>query len=319
MKFVKLTLALLCIFSAQVVISQNTYKRLYPEKCDSLIKANTENPNFVILDVRTQGEWLPDHLEGSINRSTGDSDFQQRLALLPKHKIYLLHCKSGGRSAGAFSKMKNLQFAEVYEMIGGINGWKSKQYPTSSELRPILMVVSQSKMKGDTGDTVQITLTNRANSKLSFQSIEITDLHEIAHDFNGSIELEGSADYTFSIYHSPGYSTGDSTQVVLKSNGGDVDIKVIVGTETSTNILSHKTTEVEVYPNPVSSKLFFRGIQTELLNEIAIYNLSGQIVLQKYNHETGSALSVSGLSEGIHLLRINRNGHILTKKLLIKH
>ena len=105
--------------------AENIYGRLTAFQCDSLIKANETNPNFVILDVRTSGEWNGYHIMGSINRSTGLADFTTQLDALPKQKIFLLHCQSGGRSAGAFQKMKDFQFAEVYEMIGGINSWNA--------------------------------------------------------------------------------------------------------------------------------------------------------------------------------------------------
>ena len=98
--------------TSTTISAENIYKKLTVEKCDSLINANETNPNFVILDVRTYGKWVNDHLEGSINRSTRDADFQQQLDALPKHKIFLLHCQSGGRSTGAFIKMQSVESVE---------------------------------------------------------------------------------------------------------------------------------------------------------------------------------------------------------------
>jgi len=103
----------------------NIYKRFSAIQCDSLVKANETNPDFVILDVRTPSEWNYYHLTGSINHSTGSATFDAELVALPRHKRYLLHCQSGSRSAGAYTKMKNLGFAAVYEMIGGISAWRS--------------------------------------------------------------------------------------------------------------------------------------------------------------------------------------------------
>jgi rhodanese-related sulfurtransferase len=107
----------------------NKYKTISALSCDSLIKANTENPNFVILDVRTPDVWKSEHLSGSINRNYYDADFDAQLNALPKNKIFLLHCQSGGRSAPSLAKLKNLNFAEVYEMSGGINLWKANHFP----------------------------------------------------------------------------------------------------------------------------------------------------------------------------------------------
>jgi len=214
LKLYLILLALIVLQSGNA-FSQNIYKQLSPIKCDSLIQANSDNPNFVILDVRTDREWRGGHLEGSINRSTGDADFQQRLALLPKHKLFLLHCQSGGRSAGAFTKMKNLEFAEVYEMIGGMSDWNKANLPTTTEIAPKLMLVSHKELTGDVSDTVKVTITNRANDQLTFQSVTIDDEHAITHNFDEAIRIEGAEDYTFSIYHSPGYLIDDTTQINL--------------------------------------------------------------------------------------------------------
>ena len=107
------------------VFSENIYKKISVASCDSLIKANETNPNFVILDVRRSTEWNPDHLNGSINRNYYDPGFEAQLDALPKNKIFLIHCQSGGRSGGAFAKMQTLGFSEVYDMIGGMGSWKA--------------------------------------------------------------------------------------------------------------------------------------------------------------------------------------------------
>lgn len=307
------------LVNSGIASTQNVYKRLYPLKCDSLIQANSSNPNFVILDVRTDGEWRAAHLEGSINRSTGDSDFQQRLALLPKHKTFLLHCQSGGRSAGAFAKMKDLEFAEVYEMIGGINGWNSNKLPTSSVMEPKLMLVSQEGIEGENTDTIKVTITNRANDLLTFQSIVIDDVHAITHNFNSEISLAGAEDYTFSIYHMPGYLEADTTQINLASNGGTLDLKVMVEKDASTEVHELISSDFGVFPNPANNKIFVKGIPENIQTELKVYNLPGQIVLEKMNHFSGSAIDVSRLNDGVHVLHLKAGTHTYSQKILIKH
>ncbi len=319
MKYYPILFSLLFLMCSVSSYSQNSYKRLYPEKCDSLIKANVDNPDFVILDVRTYGEWVGDHLEGSINRSTGDSDFQQRLSVLPKHKIYLLHCKSGGRSAGAFTKMQNLQFAEVYEMIGGINAWKSKQYSTTNVLTPKLMLVSHEEREGANSDTVKITITNRANNTLKFTSVIIDDEHSITHDFNSEISIEGAEDYTFSIYHTPGYDNNDSTKIALESNGGQLEFKVKVDQSVPTHIHNITKNDISIFPNPANGRIFIKGIVSQSNTAVYVYNLAGQVVLQKHNYVLDEALNISKLSQGVHIVRIQAGERTYSKKLIVKH
>ncbi len=67
-------------------------------QCPDLIEENADNPDFVILDVRTSGEYNPKHIWGAITRNYYASNFADLIDALPRHKLYPVHCKSGGRS-----------------------------------------------------------------------------------------------------------------------------------------------------------------------------------------------------------------------------
>ena len=183
-------------------VNGNIYKTISAIACDSLMKANLKNPDFVILDVRTPDVWKADHLQGSICRNYYDADFSAQLNALPKHKIFLLHCQSGSRSAASFNIMKNLNFAAVYEMAGGINSWKFSGLPTTSVLAPRLMLVSKGGNKNGTvqysiPDTLMITITNRANDTLRFSSMELPAGNEFVTNFDLKRKLTGAQDYSF--------------------------------------------------------------------------------------------------------------------------
>lgn len=300
---------------AEPVITQgNIYKQLTAIKCDSLIKANDLNPNFVILDVRTSTEWSSYHLLGSINRSTGLADFDTQLAALPKQKLYLLHCQSGGRSAGAFAKMKTLGFAEVYEMIGGLNAWNNAKLPTTTVSGPKLMIVSvvkNTKNKGN--DTTMITVTNRANSVLTFSNLSFTDVHNVQTNFYNLKTMTGAEDYSFYVIHPSGM--GDSTHVSLASNGGTVSFAI--GNSLSTNSVSNSVAEFRLYPNPVSGRLFFdAGAAT--IEEITISDLTGKHVYSVQSIERINNIDVSEFKNGIYIARIKTNEKIITRKFVVK-
>jgi len=299
-------------------ISGNIYKQLTAVKCDSLIKANETNPNFVILDVRTPGEWSSYHLMGSINRSTGLADFDAQLAALPKHKLYLMHCQSGGRSAGAFAKMKNLGFAEVYEMAGGLNSWNTAKLPTTTVTGPKLMLVSKSSViSGNNTDTIKIIITNRANEKLVFTSVSVIDLHPVKHNFNNSIAIEGAADYTFSVFHSPKYSGTDSTKVKLESNGGNLEISIVFKNGTIVGIEEQHVAELTLYPNPATTKFFIEGLTEQKVEEMSILSLTGKLVLTKNNIYEQEGINISQLQSGIYIVRIKAGKQTVSKKLVI--
>lgn len=297
--------------------SANIYGRLKAVQCDSLIKANETNPNFVILDVRTPGEWNNYHIMGSINRSTGLSDFTSQLDALPKHKIFLLHCQSGGKSAVAFQKMKDLEYAEVYEMIGGINAWNAAGLPTTTVTQPKLMLVNYESISGEINDTLKVTITNRANGMLSFTSANIDDLHSVSDNFNLTSQIQGAFDYTFSIIHSMHYTGDDSTQIMLASNGGELDLNVVFKNGIIQGIQQQPFDEPVVYPNPARDRLFVKNIDPA--SKLSILNIQGQPILIKEGFETTNGINVNGLKNGFYILQIRKEGRTVVKKFVVRH
>lgn len=300
----------------------NKYKTISATACDSLIKANEKNPNFVILDVRTPVSWLADHLTGSIVRNYYDTDFNTQLSFLPKHKIYLLHCQAGSRSAPTLTMMKNLNFAEVYEMSGGINAWKSKLLPTTAKFAPRLMLVSNGGSKKGTvqygkADTLKITVTNRANDTLKFVSFTAPAGNEFSSNFDLKKKLKGSEDYTFSVYYKPLQFNKDSVIVGISSNGGELKFSVILkkGTVQGTQIISFD--EPKIYPNPAKGFIVFGNISAEIFQEVILINPSGQIVKKELNFPSINPLSVADLPDGMYFVRMVSGGRTIVNKLII--
>lgn len=300
--------------------TENIYGRLTALQCDSLIKANETNPNFVILDVRTPLEWDNYHIMGSINRSTGLSDFTSQLDALPKQKLFLLHCQSGGRSAGAFAKMKDLGFAEVYEMIGGINSWNSKGLPTTKITEPRLMLVSYNEIiKGINSDTVKITVTNRANGNLSFKNFTISDIHTTGNNFKSETTLEGAQDYTFSIIHFPEFSGDESIEINLESSGGKIDFNILFKNGVISAVNELQLTELNIFPNPANQKLYLKNSGFNFIEEISIFNIAGQKVMNKSQFSVSNGIDIEQLKNGIYILRIENNNQVISKKFVVKH
>jgi phage shock protein E len=78
----------------------------------------------IIVDVRTPDEFSTGHIAGAKNLNFYDGDFQANLQQLDKRQPYLVHCKSGRRSAQAGTVMKQLGFNSVYDLAGGISAWE---------------------------------------------------------------------------------------------------------------------------------------------------------------------------------------------------
>ena len=96
----------------------------------SLIQDNKDNPDLVIIDVRTPAEFADGHVANAINIDFNSGAFREEISKLDKDKNYLIYCRSGNRSRGAIDLMKELQFQEIYHMYQGMIGWTNGGYPT---------------------------------------------------------------------------------------------------------------------------------------------------------------------------------------------
>lgn len=101
-----------------------------------LIRNNINNENFVILDVRTNQEYLTSYISGAVNLDFYAEDFLLHLSKLDKSKIYLVYCRSGRRSLLTVQMMleDDLGFESVYNLKNGIRSWKENGYPVSTKI-----------------------------------------------------------------------------------------------------------------------------------------------------------------------------------------
>ena len=84
-----------------------------------------------LLDVRREGEWKANHIEGAA-WSPLDT-LNSNLPALAKDRRIAVHCKSGYRSAIACSVLQRAGFQNVVNVLGGIDAWQAANLPTISE------------------------------------------------------------------------------------------------------------------------------------------------------------------------------------------
>jgi rhodanese-related sulfurtransferase len=87
--------------------------------------------NAVILDVRTEDEvaegFIPNAIHIDIYRGQG---FVYEVDLLDKSKNYYVYCRSGARSSQACQIMRQLDFLNTYNLMGGIMSWEGPVSPS---------------------------------------------------------------------------------------------------------------------------------------------------------------------------------------------
>lgn len=94
-----------------------------------LIQKNKNNPDFIIIDIRTPEEYESRHLENAILTDYYAESFKEEIGKLDRTKKYLVYCGSARRSGLAMEIFKELGFKDVLNMTGGITEWISQGYP----------------------------------------------------------------------------------------------------------------------------------------------------------------------------------------------
>lgn len=88
--------------------------------------AGLSNSNEVLLlDVRTDKEFMEGHLIGATQLDFFRDDFKTEVEKLDRTRPVYVYCRSGNRSGKAAKLMKELGFAEVYNLEGGFGAWLS--------------------------------------------------------------------------------------------------------------------------------------------------------------------------------------------------
>jgi rhodanese-related sulfurtransferase len=109
-----------------IAITQNGFKNIDVDTFKSI----AQNKNITILDVRTAEEVKSGKIKNAIHIDFFDKEFDNKINLLDKSKPVYVYCKVGGRSIRAAEKLIKSGFNTVYNLTGGIDAWKAKNYPT---------------------------------------------------------------------------------------------------------------------------------------------------------------------------------------------
>ena len=81
-----------------------------------------EETGYVILDVRTEEEFVQKHIPGAINVPNEEISTAAIPDLPDKEQLILVYCRSGNRSKQASEKLATLGYTNIVE-FGGINDW----------------------------------------------------------------------------------------------------------------------------------------------------------------------------------------------------
>lgn len=83
------------------------------------------NPDIIVLDVRTSAEHRRGHIEGAVQLNYFSLNFRKKLRALERNAPYLIHCKSGHRSARTIKLMQDEGFTDIIHLNGGYDAYKA--------------------------------------------------------------------------------------------------------------------------------------------------------------------------------------------------
>ena len=122
-------LALLAMVIGAAGAGVDAARNVGPGEAQALIQKNAENRDFVVLDVRTPGEFAQGHLQGAVLVDYLSPGFREEMAGLDRTKTYLVYCRTGNRSTSAMGIMAELGFRGYYHLEGGIMRWLEEGLP----------------------------------------------------------------------------------------------------------------------------------------------------------------------------------------------
>lgn len=79
--------------------------------------------DIILVDVRTEGEYMQGHLKGAINIPHYEIEDRYKEITSDKEKKIVTICSLGARSTIASEKLVKLGYKNVYNVMGGMEQW----------------------------------------------------------------------------------------------------------------------------------------------------------------------------------------------------
>ena len=114
------------VFLISILISSSTIGQITNDIDIDEFRKKIVSEKYVLVDVRTEKEFDDGHIEDALNIDYFSDTFSDEISNIGLENPVLVYCRSGNRSGKSMKIMSDLGFKEVYNLIGGIKGWKAK-------------------------------------------------------------------------------------------------------------------------------------------------------------------------------------------------
>jgi rhodanese-related sulfurtransferase len=134
LEFIKqnIGLVLLVVVSGAMVVWPELKKLLYGgvNEIGTLDATQLMNrKNAIVLDVREGSEFATGHIKGSRNIPLKELDTRLEELKKFKDKPIIVSCRTGARSGAAIRALRKHEFAQVFQLKGGLAAWEQASLP----------------------------------------------------------------------------------------------------------------------------------------------------------------------------------------------
>ena len=102
-------------------------EHINPFKFQDFIK---ENPDTLVIDLRSDAEFNAGHIRGAINMNRGyvETSLAEKIPNIKDDTRIILYCIGGGISAMTQMALKSYGYKNVLDISGGINNYVNKGF-----------------------------------------------------------------------------------------------------------------------------------------------------------------------------------------------
>ncbi|MDN3665707.1 DUF5074 domain-containing protein [Algibacter miyuki] len=127
------------------------------------------------------------------------------------------------------------------------------------------------------------------------------------------VDVVGTINPLYAGYDSLGNIINELYATPFNSGGFDLDAVGVINQKDISLSVAEKQNAIGLYPNPASSELYVSKTGT-----MAIYSVTGALVLQKELIDRTTPVSLDGLHPGVYIVKLSTTSGVFTQKLVKK-
>lgn len=98
-------------------------------EAEEVKRAMDAKEQFVLIDVRTEGEYSRGKIQGSLHIPVEEISDKVKTVIPDASAKIFVYCLSGSRSVYAVEVMMKLGYTNVYDVSHGLLAWRAKWFP----------------------------------------------------------------------------------------------------------------------------------------------------------------------------------------------